>query len=238
MQAFAKDLEKVRALDTEGKFKKQLSALEFEYQCVIMQSLVHFHKEMLRANLPEKLHSIKEELSDTAGDLVYQINRPFSSLNWDLKRCRLCKTATLNHIDGSNELCCQNCGLLEPLEGVAFDYNEVYQYGDYKVTKQKRSNRGYNFKYFLEKHVKYCAAQGFILSCETIQQAREFFETIDTALPRPISLAFVAFKIFQKIVKNDERFILRYFWAQVPKRTVARYEEQWEEMLRHYSDSG
>ena len=233
--AFAKELEKVRALDTEGKFKKQLSDIEFEYQCVLMQSLDRFHKEMLRANLPEKLHSIKEAMSDTTVDLLYRTNLPFSSWNWDLKRCRLCKRAALNHINGSNELCCQNCGLLEPLEGVVFDYNELYQCDDYKVPKRKRSNRGYNFKYFLDKHVKHCAKQGFILYCETVQQARKFFETIDAALPQNVSLAFVAFKIFQKIVTEDERFILEYLWAQVPESRRGRYEEKWEEMLRHYS---
>ena len=238
MQAFAKEIEKVRALDIKGKFTKQINNLEFEYQCVILQSLERFDKEMLRAKVPDKLHSIKEALSDKTGDLVYQTNQPFNSLNWDIKRCHNCKTATLNHMEGTNELCCQNCGLIEPLEGAAFDYNEVYQYGDYKVTKKKRSNRKYNFKYFLEKHVRHCAAQGFILSCDTIQQAREFFEIIDLTLPRQIPLAFVAFKIFQKIAKDNERFMLKYFWVQVPTKSIKRYEEKWEEMLRHYSDLG
>ena len=235
MQAFAKELKKVRALDVEGKFKKQLGDIEFQYQCILMQSLDRFHNKMLYAKLPDELQSIKEKLSDKAGDLVYYTN---TSLNWHLQRCRNCKTATLNHMEGTKELCCQNCGLLETLEGVAFDYNEIYQYGDYKVTKQKRSNRRYNFKYFLEKHVKHCAEQGFILSCDTIQQAREFFETIDSTLPRPISLAFVAFKIFQKIAKDNERFILKYFLMQVPTKSMKRYEKKWEEMLRHYLDSG
>ena len=209
MQAFAKEFKEVRALDVEGKFKKQLRELKFQYQCILMQSLDRFHKELLRAKLPDKLHSIREALSDKAGDLVYHTNRPFNSFNWDLQRCRNCKTATLNHMEGTKKLCCQNCGLLEPLEGVAFNYNEVYQYGDYKVTKPKHSNRKYNFKYFLDKHVKDCAEQGFILSCETIQQALEFFEIINSTLPRPISLAFVALKIFQKIAKDNERFILK-----------------------------
>ena len=42
MQAFAKELKKVRALDTEGKFKKQLSDLEFQYQRILLQSLNRF----------------------------------------------------------------------------------------------------------------------------------------------------------------------------------------------------
>ena len=188
---------------------------------------------MLYNKLPDELHSIKKALSDKPSDLVYHTN---NNVNCDLQRCRNCKTATLNHMEGTNELCCQNCGLLEPLEGVAFNYNEVYQYGDYKVNKPKRSNRRYNFKYFLDKHVKNCAEQGFILSCDTIQYARECFENIDSALPRRISLAFVAFKIFQNLAKDNERFILKYFLMHVPTKAIERYEEKWEEMLRHYSN--
>ena len=116
MHAFAKELKKVRALDTEGKFKKQLGDIEFQYQCVLMQALERFHNEMLRAKLLDELHSIKESLSDKTGNLVYCTN---NSWNWDLQKCRNCKTATFKHMEGTNELCCQNCGLLETLEGVA-----------------------------------------------------------------------------------------------------------------------
>ena len=189
---------------------------------------------MIYAELPDKLHNIKEKLT---GDMVYHNNQTINSLNLDIQRCHNCKTETLNHMEGTNELCCQNGGLLETVEGAAFDYNEIYQYGDFKVTKQKRSNRKYNFKYFLEKHVKDCAAQGFVLSSDTIQLAREFFTEIDSNLPRSISFAFIAFKIFQKIAKDNEWFILKYFLMLIPPSSMARYEIEWEDMLRHYLDS-
>ena len=148
--AFANQLKEVRALDTEGKYKKQLNALEIEYKFVLLRSLDLFYKEILRAKLPGRLHTIKEALSETAGDLAYHTNLPFNSWNWNIKICRHCHRDTLKPRPFSHELCCENCGLLEPLDGVSFDYNEVYQCGDYKVTKQRRSNRRYNFRYYLE----------------------------------------------------------------------------------------
>ena len=201
MQNFAEEFQKVRAMDTKGKFKKQLKNIESHYQDIFLKTLSRFHNDMVYSKLPDKLHNIKEKLTDKKCNIAYQT---VNSLNLDIQRCRNCKTETLNHMEGTNELCCQNCGLLETVEGTAFDYNEIYQYGDYKVTKQKRSNRNYNFKYFLEKHVKDCTAQGFVLSCDTIQLAREFFTEIDSNLPRSISFAFIAFKIFQKIAKDNE----------------------------------
>ena len=229
--AFANQLAEVRALDTEGKYKKQLNALEVEYKFVLLRLLDLFHKEMLRAKLPERLHPIKEALCDTAGDLAYLTNLPFNSWDWNIKICRHCHRDTLKLRQFSNELCCENCGLLEPLDGVAFDYNEIYQCGDFKVTKQRRSNRRYNFRYYLEKHVKYCASKGFNLSCETVQQANEFFDVIEEQLPKRISMPFVAFKIFEQIVKtNEERFILSYFWVQVPEGSVWKHQKKWEEM--------
>ena len=234
MQNFAEEFQKVRAMDTKGKFKKQLKNIESHYQDIFLKTLSRFHNDMVYSKLPDKLHNIKEKLTDKKCDMVYQT---VNSLNLDIQRCRNCKTETLNHMEGTNELCCQNCGLLETVEGTAFDYNEIYQYGDYKVTKQKRSNRKYNFKYFLEKHVKDCAAQGFVLSCDTIQLAREFFTEIDSNLPRSISFAFIAFKIFQKIAKDNEWFILKYFLMLIPPSSMARYEILWEDMLRHYLDS-
>ena len=231
MQAFAKELQKVRAMDTKDKFKKQLNNIESQYQDIFVKSLGRFHNDMIYAELPVKLHNIKEKLTGKKEDITYQtINR----VNLDIQRCRNCKTKTLKRIEDTNELCCQNCGLLETVEGAAFDYNKIYQYGDYKVTKQKRSNRKYNFKYFLEKHVKDCAAQGFVLSSDTIHLAREFFAAIDSNLPRNISFAFIAFKIFRKIVKDNEWFILKYFLMLIPPSSMARYEIEWEDMLRHY----
>ena len=102
---------------------------------------------------------------------------------------------------------------------------------------KKRSNRKYTFKYFLKKHVKDCAAQGFVLSSDTIQLAHEFFREVEPNLPRNISFAFVAFKIFQKIAKNNEWFILKYFLMLIPPSSMTRYEIEWEDMLSHYLDS-
>ena len=237
MQNFAEELQKVRAMDTKDKFKKQLNNIESHYRDIFVKTLGRFHNDMIYAELPDKLHNIKEKLTDKKGDMVYHNNQTINSLNLNIQRCHNCKTETLNHIEGTNELCCQNCGLLETVEGAAFDYNEIYQYGDFKVTKQKRSNRKYNFKYFLEKHVKDCAAQGFVLSSDTIQLAREFFTEIDSNLPRSISFAFIAFKIFQKIAKYNEWFILKYFLMLIPPSSMTRYEIAWEDMLHHYLDS-
>ena len=231
MQNFAEELQKVRAMDTKDEFKKQLNNIETQYQDIFLKTLNRFHNDMVYFELHDKLHGIKEKLTGKKGDITYQtINR----VNLDIQRCRNCKTETLKRIEDTNELCCQNCGLLEKVEGAAFDYESIYQYGDYKVTKQKRSNRKYNFKYFLEKHVKDCAAQGFVLSSDTIQLAREFFTEVEPNLPRNISFAFVAFKIFQKIAKDNEWFILKYFLMLIPPSSKARYEIEWEDMLRHY----
>ena len=220
-------------MDTKGKFKKQLNNIEAQYRDIFVKSLGRFHNDMIYAELPDKLHNIKEKLTGHKEDITYQtINR----VNLDIQRCRNCKTETLNPIEDTNELCCQNCGLLEKVEGAAFDYNEIYQCGDVKVTK-KRSNRKYTFKYFLEKHVKDCAAQGFVLSSDTIQLAREFFTEIEPYLPQNLSLAFVAYKIFHKIAKKNEWFILKYFLMLIPPSSMARYEIAWEDMLHHYVDS-
>ena len=234
MQNFAEELQKVRALDTKGKFKKRLNHIESQYRDIFVKSLGRFHNDMIYNELPDKLCNIKEKLTNNTCDRAYQT---VNSLNLDIQKCRNCKTETLNHIEDTNELCCQNCGLLETVEGAAFDYNEIYQYGDYKVTKQKRSNRKYNFKYFLEKHLKDCAEQGFVLSSDTIQLAREFFSDIDSNLPRGITFAFIAFKIFQKIAEDNEWFILKYFLMLIPPSSMARYEIEWEDMIRLYLDS-
>ena len=143
MEAFAKELTEGRNLDTKGKYEETLNQLETEYQFILLRSLDLFHKVMGRSNLLERLHHIKERLCDTnQGYPAYPANRPFTGLNWDVRICRHCKRDTLRLRPFSNERCCENCGLLEPLEGVAFDYNELYHCGgDYKVVKRRRSNR-------------------------------------------------------------------------------------------------
>ena len=67
--AFADKLAQVRAFDTNGEYKKELDELMVEYQFILLRSLVLFHKEMQWGSLPERLHEIKEELTNTGGSL-------------------------------------------------------------------------------------------------------------------------------------------------------------------------
>ena len=241
--AFANQLAEVRALVDKSTYKKQLkkqlmkqlNEMEVDYQFILLRSLDLFHKEMLRAQLPDRLHSIKEKLCATAGSMIYHTNLPFTSWNWNIKICRHCHRNSLKPMLASNELCCANCGLLEPLDGVYFDYKEIYSCGDYKVTKEKRSTRRYNFRRYLEKHGKICSDSGYTLSCATIQQANEFFNVIEEHLPKRISMPFVSFKILEKIVQSwEEKHIRNYFWLQVPQSSVATHAEKWEHMLRQF----
>ena len=232
--AFAGQLAEVRGLDTKGKYKKQLDELEVMYTFVFLQSLDRFHKEMLRAQLPEKLHLIKEELCGTDEPLKYVTNLPFSSWNLDIQRCRHCLTDTLKRLEFSHELCCTTCGLLEPLDGVSFEDNEIHQYRDYKVAKQRPPNRCYNFKYYLDKHVRILAGQNYTVSDETVQSAKEAFNAVEAAMPKRISMPFVAFKILEPIVKPEERFLLGYFSRQVPEGSVRKHEEKWNSLLRQF----
>ena len=62
LHAFAGQLAEVRALDTKGEYKEQLDKLKATYQFVLLQSLDRVHKEMLRAQIPDKLHLIKKQL--------------------------------------------------------------------------------------------------------------------------------------------------------------------------------
>ena len=228
--AFANQLAEVQAMDAEGQYTKQLEELEVEYQFILLRSLDLFYKEMRRANLPEKLHAIKEQLCDTAVEFTYHTNLPFTSWDWNIKICRHCRKNSLKPMLATNELCCDNCGLLEPFDGVSFDYDS-----DYRVVKQRRSTRRYNFRYYLEKHVRILSANGHTLSCETIAKANEFFETIEEQLPKRISMPFVAYKILEQSVQpEEEHFILNYFWLQVPRGSVAKHTEKWKQMLRQF----
>ena len=233
--AFAGQLAQVRAID-DAEYKAQLDELEVEYQFILLRSLDLFHKEMLRANLPERLHLIKEKLDDTAGEFTYRTNLPATHWNWDIMICRHCRKKALKLRPFSSELCCDNCGLLEPLDGVAFDYNELYSCNDYRVVKQRRSTRRYNFRHYLDKHVKILSDKGHTqLSSETIVTANERFEGIEEQLPKRISMPFVAYKILKKIVRSaEEKFILNYFWLQVPQSSVAKHAEKWQHMLRQF----
>ena len=233
--AFANQLAEVRAMDAKGEYTKQLNEIEVEYQFTLLRSLDLFHKEILRSKLPERLHTIKEKLCDTAVYPAYHTNLAFTSWNWNIKICRHCHKNTLKPRPFSNELYCENCGLLEPLDGVSFDYDEIYRCGDYKVVKQRRSTRRYNFRRYLEKHVKLCSERGHTLSCETIQQANEFFDGIEEQLPKRISMPFVAYQILGQIMQSGgERYILNYFWLQVPQGSVEKHKKKWEHMLRQF----
>ena len=181
--AFANQLAEVRAMDAKNEYTNQLNEMEVEYQFILLRSLDLFHKEMLRTKLPERLHTIEEKLCDTAVYPAYHTNLPCTSWNWNIKICRHCHKNSLKPILTSNELCCENCGLLEPLDGVSFDVNEIYRCGDYKVVKHRRSTRRYNFRHYLEKHVKLLSENGHTLSCETIVKANEFFFDAVGGLP-------------------------------------------------------
>ena len=202
MEAFAQQLTEVRNLDPKGKYKEQLNQLETEYQFILLRSLDLFHKEMGRSNLLERLQLIKERLCNTnQGYPAYPTNRPFTGVNENLKTCHHCKRDILRLRQFSNELCCENCGLLEPLDGVAFDYNELYHCdGDYKVVKRRRTNRSHNFRYYLDKHLIICHQRGHNLSDETVQRTNETFQFIDEYLPTRISMPFVAYMILKDIV--------------------------------------
>ena len=236
MQAFAQQLTEVRNLDTKGKYKKQLDQLETEYQFVLLQSLIPFHNEMRRSNLTERLNLIKEQLSDTGQAYpVYPSDLPFTGWNTNIKVCRNCKQETLRPRQFSNELCCENCGHLEPLDGVTFDSKELYACGDYKVVKPRRTTRRYNFRHYLNKHLDICNRDGHQMSHETVQRANECFDLIEEYLPKRISMPFVAYKILKEIVpQGPEHYILYYFWLQVPKGSVAKDEEKWQNMLRQF----
>ena len=234
-KAFANQLAEVRALDVKGEYTQQLNELEVEYQFTLLRSLDLFHKEMLRAKLPERLHTIKEKLCDTAVYPAYQTNLPFTSWNWNIKICRHCNKSSLKPRPSSNELYCENCGLLEPLDGVSFYYNEIYSCGDYKVVKQRQSTRRYNFRHYLEKHVKLLSENGHTLAFETIVKANELFEVIEEQLPKRISMPFVAYQILGPIVQSEEeKYILNYFWLQVPQGSVEKHAEKWVHMLRQF----
>ena len=131
MRDFAVQLNEVRSLDTKGEYKQSLDELETEYQFILLQSLTQFHKEMRRSNLTERLNLIKEQLSDTGQAYpVYPPGLPFTGWNTNIKVCRNCKKDTLRLRQVSHELCCEKCGLVEPLDGVTFDTAELYACGD------------------------------------------------------------------------------------------------------------
>ena len=117
-----------------------------------------------------------------------------------------------------------------------FDYNELYHCdGDQKVVKPRRSNRSHNFRYYLDKHLRICRQRGHNLADETAHRTNEAFQFIEEHLPTRISMPFVAFKILKEIVpEGAERYILNYFWLQVPQVSVRKHEEKWQNMLAKF----
>ena len=149
--------------------------------------------------------------------------------------CRHCRKISLKPIPATHELCCENCGILETLDGAYFDYDELYKSGDYKVVKQRRTNRRYTLSNYLENQRKILTAKGHTLSFKTIGKANELFNTIEEHLPKRISLPFVAYKILGKLVQSaEEKYVLNYFWLQVPQTAVAKHAEKWKQMLPQF----
>ena len=236
MQAFAVQLA-VRSLDTKGEYKQSLDELETEYQFVLLRSLSHFHKEMSRSNLTERLNRIKEKLSDTGQAYpVYPPDLPFTGWNTNIKICRNCKQDTLRPRQFSNELCCvRTAGSSNPWTAWPLILQNSMLAGITKVVKPRRTTKRYNFRHYLNKHLDICNRDGHQLSQETVQQANECFDLIEEYLPKRISMPFVAFKILKEIVpQGPEHYILNYFWLQVPKGSVAKHEEKWQNMMRQF----
>ena len=128
--AFADELAQVRTKDVDGEYKKELDELEVEYQFILLRSLTLFHKEMQRNSLPEKLHEIKEKLTDTVGKFDFQTNLPNTNWDWNSIICKQCRKTSLKPMPATNELCCEICGVLETLDGAYFNDEELHKCGD------------------------------------------------------------------------------------------------------------
>ena len=232
--AFADELDQVRAKDVKNKYKKELDELEIEYQFILLRSLILFHKEMQRDSLPERLHEIKEKLTNTVGTFTYQTNLPTTNWNWDNIICKQCRKTSLKPMPTTNELCCEICGVLQTLDGAYFDDEELHKCGDdYKIVKQRRTSRKYNFMRYMENQRKIIITNGNTLSFETINKANEIFERIEEYLPKRISTPFVAYKILSNVLQSaEEKYVLNYFWLQVPQNAVAKHICKWNDMLR------
>ena len=236
MNAFAKQIAEVRALDTEGKYTEHLNKIGVEYKFIFLRAHADFNKEMLREKLPDRLEMIKEELGYTNKPTPHLFEVPSNHLNGWLSTCRQCKAKKLTLRMFSNELCCENCGCLEPLDGVAFDSSELYACGDDHKVVKKRPIRVNNFKAYFNKHMRICEQHDCKLSSEQIQHTNYLFNSIEEYLPERISMPFVSYKILNEIVTDPEqRRIVTYFWRQVPQRSVSKHEENWKSMLRQFN---
>ena len=234
--AFADELAQVRAKDVKRKYKKRLDRMEVEYQLILLRSLVLFHKEMQRDSLPERLHEIKEKLTNTVGTFTYQTNLPTTNWNWNNIICKKCRKTSLKPMPTTNELCCEICGVLQTLDGAYFDDEELHKCGDdFKIVKQRRTRRKYSFMRYMENQRKIITTNGHTLSFETINKANEIFERIEEYLPKRISTPFVAYQILGHVVQSaEEKYVLNYFWLQVPQNAVAKHICKWNDMLRQF----
>ena len=235
--AFADELAQVRVKDVDGEYKKELNEIEVEYQFILLRSLTLFHKEMLRSKLPDRLYEIKENLTDTAGTFTYLTNLPDTNWNWNNIICKQCRKTSLKPMPTTNELCCEICGVLETLDGAYFNYEELHKCGDFKIVKQRRTRRKYNFRRYMEKHKEIITANGHTLSFESINKTNEIFERIEEHLPKRISTPFVAYQILGHVVQSaEEKYVLNYFWLQVPQNAVAKHACKWNDMLKQFDD--
>ena len=234
--AFADKLAQVRAKDVKRKYKKRLDRMEVEYQFILLRSLVLFHKEMQRDSLPERLHEIKEKLTNTVGTFTYQTNLPTTNWNWNNIICKKCRKTSLKPMPTTNELCCEICGVLQTLDGAYFDDEELHKCGDdFKIVKQRRTSRKYSFMRYMENQRKIITTNGHTLSFETINKTNEIFERIEEYLPKRISTPFVAYKILSNVVQSaEEKYVLNYFWLQVPQNAVAKHICKWNDMLGQF----
>ena len=234
--AFADELAQVRAKDVKNKYKKRLDRMEVEYQFILLRSLTLFHKEMRSGSLPERLYEIKENLTDTVGTFDYQTNLPDTNWDWNNIICKQCRKTSLKPMPGTNELCCEICGVLETLDGAYFNDEELHKCGDdFKIVKQRRTRRKYSFMRYMENQRKIITTNGHTLSFETINKTNEIFERIEEYLPKRISMPFVAYKILGHVVQSaEEKYVLNYFLLQVPQKAVAKHACKWNEMLWHF----
>ena len=170
------------------------------------------------------------------GTFTYQTNLPATDWDWNNIICKKCRKTSLKPMPTTNELCCEICGVLKTLDGAYFNDEELHKCGDdYKIVKQRRTSRKYNFMRYMENQRKIIITNGHTLSFETIKNANEIFERIEEYLPKRISTPFVAYKILSNVVQSaEEKYVLNYFWLQVPQKAVAKHIGKWNDMLRQF----
>ena len=106
---------------------------------------------MQRDSLPERLHEVKEKLTNTVGTFTYQTNLPTTNWNWNNIICKQCRKTSLKPMPTTNELCCEICGVLQTLDGAYFYDEELHKCGDdFKIVKQRRTRRKYSFMRYMK----------------------------------------------------------------------------------------